>query len=191
MAINRTLPKGIRKGRRGSGFEARYGNKYIGTFKDIESAVAAYEVKKKEAFPERLGLPAGILVDEKLLPQIEAHKWTISGRYARAVIDGKETRLHRYVVNLIGLSVPDGWVVDHVNHDTMDNRCDNLRLLPHSSNILNQKRMSIRRNGSRWMAAIKRNYKQKSRSFVFKCCAETWIKIQRNIAFREALNANQ
>ena len=125
------------------------------------------------------------------MQQIEVHKWTMCGRYARAVIDGKETRLHRYVVSLIGLSVPDGWVVDHVNHDTLDNRCDNLRLLPHCLNILNQKRINVRREGNRWMASIKRNYKSKAKSFVSKCCAESLIEIQRSIAFREALNASQ
>lgn len=47
---------------------------------------------------------------------------------------GKNVRLHRWI-----LDDPKGLVVDHVNHNTLDNTRKNLRLLTKSENLQNRK----------------------------------------------------
>jgi hypothetical protein len=49
--------------------------------------------------------------------------------------------LHRVVT-----SCPDGFVVDHFNHETLDNTDQNLRVVTHAENLQNQK--GYQRNGS-------------------------------------------
>ncbi|WP_342439310.1 HNH endonuclease [Paenibacillus sp. FSL L8-0436] len=49
-------------------------------------------------------------------------------------------QFHRYLTNC-----PKGLVVDHINHDTLDNRRKNLRIVTHAQNIQNR---SLSRNNS-------------------------------------------
>lgn len=46
----------------------------------------------------------------------------------------KTIYLHRTIVD-----APKGMVVDHVNHDTLDNRKENLRICTHAENMLNRR----------------------------------------------------
>jgi hypothetical protein len=57
--------------------------------------------------------------------------------YRRVLIDGKRTfvYLHREIMN-----APRGTHVDHINHDTLDNRKINLRVCTVSQNCMNQNR---------------------------------------------------
>jgi len=54
------------------------------------------------------------------------------------VIDGKPRteaiRLNRFLVD-----AKDGEYVDHINHDTLDNRLENLRILSNDANLRNRK----------------------------------------------------
>lgn len=66
-------------------------------------------------------------------------------------------RMHRFLLN-----APRGKQVDHINHDTLDNRKSNLRLCNNSQNQRNSRlRMDnssgyrgVKRHGSRWRADI-------------------------------------
>lgn len=51
-------------------------------------------------------------------------------------IDGKRSveLLHRFIMNN-----PEGLVIDHLNHDTLDNRKSNLRAITHAENMQNRK----------------------------------------------------
>jgi len=53
--------------------------------------------------------------------------------YARARINYKLTYLHRYILN-----APPDMQVDHKNHDTLDNRRDNLKITTPSQNQRNR-----------------------------------------------------
>lgn len=79
----------------------------------------------------------------------------------------KQYLLHRVITN-----APKGYVVDHINHDTLDNRKDNLRVVLQKENMQNL--LSHRKNSSsgargvcwdsnreRWLAHITLNYKFK------------------------------
>jgi hypothetical protein len=73
----------------------------------------------------------------------------VSNFYAGGWISGRPTRvrvkMHRF---LLGLKAGDGLIVDHINHDTLDNRLSNLRIVTTSENGLNRKGpMSNNRSG--------------------------------------------
>jgi len=85
------------------------------------------------------------LIDTADLPILEAHKgwWGTSSNGDQAHIysvtgtkvDGKWTsvRMHREI-----MQPPPGALVDHINHNTLDNRRSNLRIATHSENLQNQ-----------------------------------------------------
>lgn len=56
------------------------------------------------------------------------HKKLIEQGFSRAM------KLHKFIMN-----VDDNRVVDHINHDTLDNRKKNLRVITHSNNSKNRK----------------------------------------------------
>jgi len=75
-------------------------------------------------------------------------------------------RLHRWITN-----APIGKVVDHINHNTLDNRRENLRVVTHSENSQNRKgadtdsRCGIRgvswhKHNNKWQAALTVNKKR-------------------------------
>lgn len=75
---------------------------------------------------------------------------------------GKFLRLHRLLMD-----APDGMEVDHINHDCLDNRRANLRVVTHQENILNRRGPAIngtsgirgvtrRSDGKKWVAQVAR-----------------------------------
>lgn len=94
--------------------------------------------------------------------RVSQYLWNKNVRgYIRAWIDGKETRLHRYIMNC-----PDDMLVDHVGGtDTIiDNRKCNLRIVTNSQNQMNRKKPISNKSGvkgvhwdkgkNRWEAQI-------------------------------------
>lgn len=89
-----------------------------------------------------------VLLDDEDYPSILDRKWyaytdkrnTYAAR--REYVGGKRSTIsmHRYI---LGLKKGDGRVVDHINHNGLDNRRENLRIFP---------------SGSRGNAANKRRY---------------------------------
>lgn len=80
---------------------------------------------------------------------------------------GTTKQLHRLIMN-----APKGMVVDHINHDTTDNRKENLRVVTHEENMRNRRAhqansasglLGVHYNSSkkRWVAQIAVNKKQK------------------------------
>lgn len=61
--------------------------------------------------------------------------------YDRSYRPKRNTMIHRYLVN-----ADESMVVDHINHDTLDNMISNLRVVTQSTNMLNPD-------------PVKRNYK--------------------------------
>ena len=104
-------------------------------------------------------------------PRLRAHKWRTSGYgrhiYAVRTVRDPETgkyqsiRMHREIMN-----APPGYMVDHINHDTLDNRRENLRLCTYAENARNRRKTrgtsqykGVYRpwNDSCWWASIKVN----------------------------------
>lgn len=76
------------------------------------------------------------VVDSTALPKVAAHTWHAErGRGGRVYVvssDRPRLRLHRVIVD-----APDGLEVDHINHDTLDNRASNLRVVTTAENQWN------------------------------------------------------
>lgn len=85
--------------------------------------------------------------------------------------DGKSRRIQLYMHRLVAGATPKGWVIDHINHDGLDNRSENLRQVTKAGNARNsksQKGSSSRFKGVSlvkkaktltWRAHIKHNQK--------------------------------
>lgn len=114
------------------------------------------------------------LVDDEDFDELNKHKWfarydkCMEGYYALCHLkDEKRTMvyMHRIIMN-----APKGVEVDHINHDTLDNRKENLRLCTHSQNLMNQiqhklfsskyKGVSWHKGNKRWISRIMINKKQ-------------------------------
>lgn len=71
--------------------------------------------------------------------------------------------MHRFIMN-----APSGMQVDHINHNSLDNRKTNLRICTHAQNRMNSKKKSgtlskykgVQKNYHKWTAHIKHGQKQ-------------------------------
>lgn len=112
---------------------------------EIDGCIAEMEIFCKKE-------PKIVLIDADDVPRLQElnRRWSghkprdTSGIYVYAadgtrVINGKPTRvfpqllLHRFLLN-----APSGWTVDHWNHNTLDCRKTNLRIVSHGANSLNR-----------------------------------------------------
>lgn len=83
-----------------------------------------------------------VLVDDDLLDDLQRYIWhvihTHNGMYVRGYLahcrKGPRELMHRLVCG----NIPDGMVVDHINHNTLDNRRENLRVCTHAQNMWNR-----------------------------------------------------
>jgi hypothetical protein len=104
------------------------------------------------------------LVDDDEYEHLAKHKWHVNAYgYAVTWIDRRIVFMHRKIIG-----AEKGQLVDHVNHQTTDNRRSNLRLCTRSQNAMNMKRRKGRSkfkgvfwadHARRWRARITVNYK--------------------------------
>lgn len=73
----------------------------------------------------------------------------------------KNIFMHRIISN-----PPDGYEVDHINHNTLDNRCVNLRNVTHKQNLMNVKKRSDNTSGFKGVSLVKPEMKWRA---VIKC----------------------
>ena len=108
------------------------------------------------------------LVDDEDYARLIKYKWhiarNIGGYYAKrnAQVDGERHTIymHRVITN-----APKGVEIDHHNHNTLDNRKQNLRLATGSQNLQNQKK-SLTRNG--------KPYTSRYKGVSWHKCAQKW-----------------
>ena len=100
-----------------------------------------------------------VIFDRDDYEKISQHKWHIGGscnNYAYSRINGKHTTLQRFLTDC-----PDGFVVDHINHDTFDNRKENLRVCTVKDNSHNRsKQGGVYKHKDKWKATIRVNGKR-------------------------------
>lgn len=104
------------------------------------------------------------IIDDEDYVRVMRHSWCFSGGYALARINTKTTMLHRFILNLL----PTDGKVDHINHNTLDNRKENLRVVTNSHNVSNRRPYNrhsvykgVRPSNNKWESFITVNGKQR------------------------------
>ena len=133
------LPKGV-YAVGNHGYTSSYRSKYLGYFRTIDDALAAYAAAV-EADPIIYNPSPPYLVDEDVREVVGSVRWKRHKRgskYLKGRAGGKDEYMHRFVWRLYGGVEPQpGQDIDHINRDPSDNRRCNLRLMTHRGNSLN------------------------------------------------------
>lgn len=100
---------------------------------------------------QKIKLSKGLfaVVDDEDFERMNAFKWyaSLESRgtkfYAirRITVSGKrvKVRMHHAVLNMTSADLPEGHVCDHVNHDSLDNRKENLEIVTQTENMIRAK----------------------------------------------------
>ena len=106
---------------------------------------------------------ARALIDLENVDIVKDYKWRLNDQ--GYIVNDKVGRLHRFLTN-----PPDNMVVDHINHNKLDNRISNLRICTSQQNNMNTSKRSDNSSGvtgvywdkqnNKWIASIQVNGKQ-------------------------------
>ncbi len=79
-------------------------------------------------------------VSDEYYDDLDSMQWSYSltSGYAVKTIDRKTISMHVYIAILEWRVIPDGYEVDHINKDRLDNRIENLRIVTRSENRQNR-----------------------------------------------------
>ena len=102
--------------------------------------------------PKHIPLSQGrfsIVDDEDYEMLLNLSKWIFCAGYAASLEKTNQPKpryrfisMHRLIIN-----APQGYVVDHINGDKLDNRKENLRICTHSENLKNQGKRKANTSG--------------------------------------------
>lgn len=98
---------------------------------------------------------ATAIIDAEDVNKIRYTKWKLSASgYAANTpkFSGSNKHMHREILGT-------DQFVDHINHNTLDNRKSNLRIVTKAQNIMNSNFKGVSPNGCKWYAHIKINQK--------------------------------
>lgn len=113
------------------------------------------------------------IVDSENFKELNKYKWCCVNGYAQrsfyhGIKNGKIITSGLLMSRII-LNAPIGKQVDHINHNTLDNRKCNLRIATHAENQHNRKKsknkssrykgVSYKKSRKKWIAKIKLNKK--------------------------------
>jgi len=98
---------------------------------------------------------AKTLIDKDNIDKVKKYKWCLTN-YNYVLSQKLKIQLHQFV-----LGKKTGYEIDHINHDTLDNRKKNLRHCTHQQNVFNKKNvLGIRKRGKKWHSRILINKKE-------------------------------
>lgn len=158
VARNRELPRGVTLRPSGK-YEAEYRHRYLGKFASADEAAAAYATASSA---DPIGVPVSAYwVDDVFAEAVGARHWNFVAAgylsaHGNAGDDFARISQHQYVWRLAGGSVPDGLMLDHIDHDRTNNRLANLRLISVKGNGLNRRKPTAPRlrPSGRWQAKV-------------------------------------
>ena len=142
------------------------GNSLDCTFNNLKVATFSERYDKSDKSWVKLATGEKVMIDEEDWEQVIKYNWCKSAGYAstRLIMNGKKTviLMHRLI---LGLVEGDGRQVDHIDHNVLNNKKENLRLCTTSQNAANKisvgvpktskyKGVSWNRRDERWAAAI-------------------------------------
>jgi len=126
------------------------GRKFLGNEYEIRGDITAIKLRRKD------GTEPETIIDTADYEKVkEAHiTWYAGHRQNReSYVQGHMPPLNgkRKSISLHGflMECPDGMVIDHFNHDTLDNRRSNLRVVTSGQNGQNRKLLSTNLSGYR------------------------------------------
>ncbi len=115
-------------------------------------AVIEGEVAK---LPLGLNAKDGYVLVDKQFAYLDEYKWRLSTQgYVVGWVDHKDVRIHRLITG-----ADAGMVVDHINHDLLDNRIANLRVCSQKDNMKNIKSSSVASSKYKGVSFYKRDQK--------------------------------
>ena len=95
-------------------------------------------------------------IDIDDLNQMQKYSWYESDTgYLMSRINNKIVRMHRLIMNVKDKKI----VIDHINHNTLDNRKNNLRIATNSQNNMNKRLLSNSTSGITGVSWDKRKEK--------------------------------
>lgn len=102
------------------------------------------------------------IVDEDLWKHLLLFSnWSYSKGYARCCKKQKSIYMHRLVLKLNNIEIPDKQLVDHINRNKLDNRLQNLRIVTPTGNGANRDIIEnsvgykgVYKNYDKWIAQI-------------------------------------
>jgi len=101
------------------------------------------------------------IVDDEDFEELNQHKWCLSGdgKYARRCIGNNiGIYMHSVIVN-----TPKGMETDHINHNTLDNQRENLRVCTGSQNMKNRDKQNNNTSGYKGVTYITNKTKRVKR----------------------------
>lgn len=107
------------------------------------------------------------IIDEEDSGDILKYKWRVdtTGYASRCFYDNgkvRNTKMHRQI-----LKAPEGYDVDHINGDRLDNRRENIRICTRTQNCMNSgprkgssqyKGVSFHKQRQKWQAKLQQTY---------------------------------
>jgi len=111
-----------------------------------------------------MNIPENVLVDDEDREKLEAMgKWYI-GNHGYCIRDKKNKNIRNlYLMHRIIINCPDGMDVDHINHNRLDNRKSNLRIVTRQQNHFNRSKVKgyiWNKSSKKWQAYIVINRKK-------------------------------
>ena len=103
------------------------------------------------------------IFDKDLYSEIKKAYWfKHKDEHVFSKYQGRQLHIARYIMELNGVEIPDGYFVDHINRDPLDNRLSNLRVCTHGQNMKNRSynfvgksgHTGVYKNGKKWKAVI-------------------------------------
>lgn len=108
------------------------------------------------------------IVDDEDFDELNKYNWSVKVRphtcyaFVSQKINGKyiNNHMHNFIIN-----APLGMICDHINHDGLDNRKENLRVCTFSQNSINKR--SRKKSSSKYLGVHLTRYKYKDKVYEY------------------------
>jgi len=94
-----------------------------------------------------------VLIDTEDLNLVSKYNWCVYKKYKKNYLYCRSTKKPQIGLHRLIMSFPKDKVVDHINHNTLDNRKENLRVCINKQNLRNQK---INKNNTSGVKGVSR-----------------------------------
>jgi len=115
-----------------------------------------------------------VLVDDDDFKKINQYKWYYLKRKTSSAVISKNKNYKTIYLHRLVMSAKKNEVVDHINHNILDNRKSNLRICTQSQNMMNMRKNknntsiykgvhemnNIGSRKNKWRVTLMKNYKQ-------------------------------